>query len=199
MRKQILITLLLAAVLITVLYTAKRPQGMRGVKLGQPISHYDERPKLLTFGLYVTPDPETNPIDPPERFTGFHTALDLEIFPEEIDQPVEVLAICDGKVVEAKAADGYGGIIIHSCSLRGQEVTVLYGHLNPATLTRKIGEAVRTGEKLGELAPAFSAESGSTRKHLHLGIHKGTEIELLGYVQDQAALHEFLDPKELIK
>src|SRR5688572_13778429 len=75
--------------------------------IGWPLSEGERREKKLTFGMYVTPDPEQNPIDPPERFTGYHTGLDLEILPEEENEEVPVLAACDGKIVSTKEIAGY--------------------------------------------------------------------------------------------
>jgi len=167
--------------------------------LGQPLARFRERPKLLTFGLYVTPNPDQNPIDPPERFVGYHTALDVETFDDEAGVAVEVVAVCDGTVVEARTADGYGGVLVHTCTVGGQAVTVLYGHMDPDSFTRKIGDPVTRGQKLAELGNDKSAESGLTRKHLHLGIHRGAEPALLGYVQTEAALDDYMDPLPLMQ
>lgn len=167
-------------------------------KLGYPLPRGEEREKKLTFGLFVTPDPETNPIDPPERFTGYHTALDLEIFPEEENRDVSVLAACDGKILQAEAVSGYGGVMIQSCLLDNQEVTVLYGHLDYNRFQKSVGQDVRRGEEIGFLGDEKSAESGNTRKHLHFGIHRGPEIEVRGYVENEAELESFIDPAELL-
>jgi hypothetical protein len=194
--KQLFVVLALVLIIGGVVWAVHRPEEHR--PLGQPLTRFDERPKLLTFGLYVTPDPDTNPIDPPERFTGYHTALDLEIFEEELNQTVQVNAICDGRILRAETAEGYGGVMVQSCKLDGQDVTVLYGHVEPASFAKKINETVRTGEKLAELANENSPGSGLTRKHLHLGVHKGNEVDLLGYVQTAQELENFIDPLPLI-
>ncbi len=160
----------------------------------EPLDRASERDQKLTFGLYVTPDPEQNPIDPPERFTGYHTALDYEIFPDEIDQPVKVYGACDGKVVYKKWVEGYGGTFIQTCLWEGETVTVLYGHLDIGSITLEVGDQVKPGDEIGELGDGQSEETSFNRKHLHLGIHKGGEVELLGYVQDQADLANYIDP-----
>ena len=36
------------------------------------------------------------------------------------------------------------------------------------------------------------------RKHLHLGIHHGSAIELKGYVQEEAELKDFVDPEGVL-
>lgn len=162
-----------------------------------PLPNIEERPRLLTFGLYVTPDPARNPIDPPERFTGYHTALDFEILPGEERIDVPVFAMCDGTVLFRDAVDGYGGMFIQSCMLNDQPVTVLYGHLRIDSLPRK-NTAVKQGDPIALLAPAYSRGSDDTRKHLHIGIHKGTQLEFLGYAQDAKRLEEFIDPASLL-
>jgi murein DD-endopeptidase MepM/ murein hydrolase activator NlpD len=98
----------------------------------------------------------------------------------------------------ARTADGYGGVLIQSCRINDQDVTVLYGHLDPASFTKQPGQPVSSGEKLAVLGDEKSAESGFTRKHLHLGIHKGKDIALLGYVQSQSQLEEYIDPLPLL-
>jgi hypothetical protein len=158
-----------------------------------PLSSMAERPALLTFGLYVTPDPAQNPIDPPERFTGFHTGVDFEILEAEQQKEVPVSSICAGPVLFSGEAEGYGGVVVQTCTLKGRDVSVLYGHLLLSSLVPPEA-TLQEGQRIAVLAPARSKDSGGTRKHLHLGLHKGAHIELLGYVQDEQALAEFIDP-----
>lgn len=173
--------------------------GLTGQQeFGSPLDHAWRRETLLTFGLHVTPDPEQNPIDPPERFSGYHTALDYEILPDEADKEVPVYAVCDGEVIMASTAEGYGGVIVHRCELDGEDVTVLYGHIDPASFAVGVGDEVEQGQHIAVLAPHKSAGSGDTRKHLHLGIHRGQEVEMLGYVETQAALADFIDPATVL-
>ncbi|MBI1833543.1 MAG: M23 family metallopeptidase [Candidatus Andersenbacteria bacterium] len=162
-----------------------------------PLPGSKERPQLLTFGMYVTPDPAQNPIAPPERFIGFHTALDLEIHQNEVDDDIPVMAVCAGEVIQSGLVSGYGGLVVQRCNLQGEDVTVIYGHLDLDSLASS-GATVTSGEKIGILAPANSEESGHTRKHLHLGIHKGHDIDVRGYVQTKEELENFLDPKEVL-
>ncbi len=155
--------------------------------LSTPLPESERRATPLYFGLHVTPDPEKNPIDPPERFEGFHAGTDFEITMEELETEVPVLAICTGKVAYSGFAEGYGGLIIQRCTIRGEPVTVLYGHLDTADLP-DIREKLRSGETIARLAPNRSAESDGNRKHLHLGIHRGKEIDMKGYVQEESEL-----------
>lgn len=160
----------------------------------QPLERALERDKLLTFGMFVTPDPDQNPIDPPERFYGFHSALDYEVFPDEIGKEVQVFAICDGEVMFSKYVDGYGGTFIQQCKIQGDETTVLYGHLDQASIMAQVGDALKAGDVIGILGDHKTDETSDNRMHLHLGIHKGTDIVLSGYVQNEAELAEYIDP-----
>lgn len=162
-----------------------------------PLPRTNEREQLLTFGLYVTPDPAQNPIDPPERFTGYHTALDFEMLPGEEDVDVPVSAICSGDVLHSGYVNGYGGTLVQSCVLDDQNVTILYGHLRIDSLL-PVGTPLIQGQQLGVLAQANGYDSGNTRKHLHLGIHKGPEIEFLGYAQNELQLADFIDPSTVL-
>ena len=166
--------------------------------IGDPIDDAQKRPQLLTFGLHVTPDPEHNPIDPPERFAGFHSALDYEVFADEADEEVIVRAACPGDVVYAGTAEGYGGVIVHRCVVHDEDVTVLYGHIDPVSFTVDAGDTVDAGQRIAVLAPARTYQSGYNRKHLHFGVHRGRDVALTGYVQSEAALENFIDPQTLV-
>ncbi len=173
--------------------------GENPTKISMPMDRMEERPTPLSFGLYVTPDPAQNPIDPPERFTGYHAALDFEVLPDEQDVPVPIYAICEGEIAYSEHAEGYGGVLIQGCILEGQEAMVLYGHLDHGSFEKKKGERLVSGDKIGILAPTRSEESGGNRKHLHLGIHKGRELEFRGYVQSENELEQFINPATVLE
>jgi hypothetical protein len=158
-----------------------------------PLENSSFRATPLHFGLHVTPDPENNPIDPPERFEGYHVATDYEVSAGELEGDVPVYAICPGKVLYSGFSHGYGGLVIHTCKINRESVTVLYGHLSLEGLPPQ-GSKVAAGQVIGLLAPARSYESDGNRKHLHLGIHKGTTMDLRGYVQTEEALKDYIDP-----
>lgn len=162
-----------------------------------PLPDADDRPRLLYFGLYVTPDPETNPIDPPERFTGYHSATDFEILPGEEDVDIPVYAICSGPLQFSGFAEGYGGLITQYCTIDGQDVTALYGHLAVDSLPEK-GKKVAAGELLGILGAGRSTDTDGSRKHLHLGILKGHVSEVRGYVQEPSELGLYVDPEKIL-
>lgn len=163
----------------------------------QPLEHATNRPTPLHFGLHVTPDPETNPIDPPERFAGFHAAVDYEVSADELEAEVPVFAICRGRVVYSGYAEGYGGLVIHRCTLDGEQISVIYGHLSREGLVKE-GKTVKSGQRIGVLAEARSRDSDGNRKHLHLGIHKGEDLDMRGYVQTEEELAEYIDPTTVL-
>lgn len=162
-----------------------------------PLDHVANRPTPLHFGLRVTPDPAENPIDPPERFTGYHAATDFEVSEDEIGVDVPVYAICRGRVVYSGFAEGYGGVLVHRCRIDGGDVTVLYGHLSREGLPAE-GTTVHPGRRIGVLAEPRTVDSGDTRKHLHLGIRRGRTLDLRGYVQAEEDLNEYIDPLEVL-
>lgn len=159
-----------------------------------PLPGAYNRPTPLHFGLYVTPDPANNPIDPPERFTGYHAATDFEIKKGEEDKDIPVYAVCGGMIHYSGYAEGYGGLLTEYCNIKGQDVTIIYGHLAIDSLVPS-GTAVETGAQLGILGAARSKDTDGSRKHLHLGIVKGHSSEVRGYVQDPKELDLYLDPQ----
>lgn len=156
-----------------------------------PLDRAGERITKKKFGQYITP--QNSPVQP-ERFRGYHTGVDFEIFSEEQNVDVPVVAICDGKIAQKKYASGYGGVLVESCELDGEPIAIIYGHLKLASITKKAGDALAKGEEFGILGKAFSAETNGERKHLHLAIHKGFAIDIRGYVQKDLELSGWVDP-----
>lgn len=150
-----------------------------------PISRAGERVTKKPFGTYITP--QNSPVSP-ERFMGYHTGTDFETFPEELNQDVSINAICAGKIKVKEWASGYGGVLVESCSYNNQPITVIYGHLNIASILKKVGDSLDAREKFAILGNAYSQQTDGERKHLHLGVHKGSATNILGYVQAQSQL-----------
>jgi dienelactone hydrolase len=162
----------------------------------QPIDNASNRITKKPFGIKI--DPETSPVQP-ERFSGYHTGTDFEIFPEEENSEVNALSICEGPLLQKRQTSGYGGIAIQKCNIKNQPVTVIYGHLDLESISKNPGEDFQPGEKIAVLGQGFTSETDGERKHLHLGIHLGESISLLGYVENQSALSSWLDYENLIK
>ena len=165
-------------------------------KLALPLSAALERVAKKPFSLYVTPN--NSPVKP-EKFTGYHTGADFEITPGEENKEITVSAVCAGKILLKKLAAGYGGMAVQSCKLNSQEITIIYGHLKFSSISLKIGQTIAPGEKIGILGKGYSSETGGERKHLHLGIHQGSSINLLGYVQQKSQLSGWLNALDYLK
>lgn len=157
-----------------------------------PLNRPNERVSKKTFGQYITP--ANSPVQP-ERFAGYHTGVDFEIFESELDSEVSVSAFCEGPLQLKKTASGYGGVVVQECTLDDQVVTVVYGHLQLSSVAGTVGDNILKGETIGKLGAANSTETDGERKHLHFGIHRGNDINIKGYVQSESGLDNWIDPE----
>lgn len=160
-----------------------------------PLDRSGERITKKPFGIYITP--ATSPVQP-ERFTGYHTGSDFEIFPGEENSAVTIKAFCTGRVVYKQWVSGYGGVFIQQCSVENKTVTVLYGHLKLSSIILVVGNNLKAGDTIGELGQAKSRDTDGERKHLHLAIHIGSTINVKGYVRNQSDLNGWLDPQKYL-
>lgn len=156
-----------------------------------PLNRARERVSKKPFGIKISP--QTSPVQP-ERFSGYHTGIDFEIFSDELTKDVGVRAFCQGKLTAKQVASGYGGVVVQACLIDGEPVTAIYGHLDIKSVTAAVGEYLTAGEIIGDLGDDKSEETGGERKHLHFGLHKGTDINIRGYVSKQYDLADWLDP-----
>jgi hypothetical protein len=161
------------------------------VNFQPPLERSGERVTKKPFGIYITK--ENSPIQP-ERFNGFHTGADFEIFPEELNVDVSVKAVCSGTLKLKETASGYGGVAVQNCELNSEAITVIYGHLKLSSITKTVGENLTAGETLGILGAGYSTETDGERKHLHLSFHKGTSTDIKGYVSLESQLSDWVDP-----
>ena len=156
-----------------------------------PLEPFAERITKKTFGLKVSPG--HSPVQP-ERFSGYHTGIDLETFPDEQTTDVPIVAACEGTLVLRRWVSGYGGVAVETCTINGASVTVIYGHLSFSSITATLSAPLAVGERIGVLGQGRSHETDGERKHLHFGIHRGRALELRGYVQNPAELAAWIDP-----
>lgn len=168
------------------------PKDPKNEQLWQaPLDRPKERVTKKNFGMYITP---RNSSVQPERFSGYHTGVDFETFPEELSADVPVRAVCSGKLKLKKYVSGYGGVVVEQCLLDNEPITVIYGHLKLSSITINIEDDIKIGDTLGILGVAYSAETDGERKHLHLGFHRGSAINIKGYTTNSSALLQWLDP-----
>jgi len=161
-----------------------------------PIGQASGRVTKKPFGIFITP--QNSPVQP-EKFYGYHTGTDFETFPEEQNNDVPIYAITSGKILLKKWASGYGGVLVESGQINNGSVTIIYGHLNLGSITKNVGDTLDSGEQFSVLGKGYSQETDGERKHLHLGIHKGTGINILGYVNNKSDLGDWIDPMSVIQ
>ncbi|HEX9504195.1 MAG TPA: M23 family metallopeptidase [Patescibacteria group bacterium] len=162
-------------------------------KLASPVDKPDQRMTKKPFGIYIT---KANSPVQPEKFSGYHTGTDFETFAEEANIEVPLYAICDGKILQKRTATGYGGVMVQACMIDNQAVTVIYGHVSLKSIAKNARDNLSKGEKIGVLGQP-PGETDGERKHLHLGVHKGSGINILGYVQSPSLLSNWLDYQKL--
>jgi hypothetical protein len=160
-----------------------------------PLNKVSERVSKKSFGTKVSP--ENSPVMP-ERFSGYHTGWDFEVFEDELTKNIAVKAICGGPLQSKATASGYGGYAVQRCEIAGQVFTVVYGHLRLNSVTASIGSYLAPGEKIGLLGSNKSSETDGERKHLHLSLSKGPGTDIRGYVSTTAALSGWIDPDEYL-
>lgn len=159
-----------------------------------PVTNFKTGQTKKVFGQYITP--QNSPVQP-EKFTGYHTGVDIEQAQDNTDVPV--YAISDGTVRFVGFISGYGGVIVIQFSYQNQTYTALYGHVRLSSAVIKSGDLVTNNQQLAILGLPNSTETDGERKHLHFAIHKSTTIEYSGYVQNQSELSNWIDPNIIIK
>ena len=157
-----------------------------------PVKEFEQRITKKPFGIFITP--QTSPVQP-ERFSGFHTGVDVEF--DDVKEDVEVLAISDGVVEHSGWVTGYGGVVAISHIINNDNYLAIYGHLNSESLIVKDQE-VKKGQQIGILGQAKTTQTDGERKHLHLAIYKGKDLNLKGYVKNKEELLLWINPETLI-
>jgi murein DD-endopeptidase MepM/ murein hydrolase activator NlpD len=159
-------------------------------KFALPIAEFEKRITKKPFGIYITP--QNSPVQP-ERFSGYHTGVDVEY--EDTTTQVPVYAICDGEIVLRQWVGGYGATLILKCQFENQAIYVLYGHLDSNSFTQN--SQVNQSVQIAILGEGQTQTTDFERKHLHLSISKN-KLDLRGYVDNESELNQWLDPQELL-
>lgn len=155
-----------------------------------PIAQFKPRITKKFFGTYVTP---TNSPVTPERFTGYHTGVDVEY--QDVETDVPVYAISDGVVVSSESGSGYGGVMVIKHQIKNQTLFATYGHLRLSSML-KTDSQVKFGQQIGVLGTGYSPETDGERRHLHFGISIINTNR--GYVATLSELHtSWIDPLSL--
>jgi murein DD-endopeptidase MepM/ murein hydrolase activator NlpD len=172
----------------------KQKQSSERSSLSVPMTDWQQRVTVRPFGIKISPKERPN-----DRFFGYHSGADFEIFPGEENNQIDVRAICSGPLLQKNTALGYGGVAVQECMISGETMTIIYGHLKIQSISWQPGQEILAGEKIGILGKGASTETDGERKHLHLGIHKGEGLDIKGYVQSLEELRDWLDPVEYLK
>ena len=170
------------------------PPIINASEFAPPLIRANMRITKKPFGIFI--DPKTSPVQP-ERFRGYHTGTDFETFSEETTSDVSVRAICNGQLLAKRSATGYGGVVVEKCVSGDKPITVIYGHLRLTSVQATIGEDIAVGDIIGVLGTGQSRETHGERKHLHLGIHKGSTVDIRGYTASQSELVDWFGPCQL--
>lgn len=152
-----------------------------------PVAEFRERATKKQFGTYVTP--ADSPVQP-ERFSGYHTGVDVEY--GDIATDVPIYAMTDATVVQARTVSGYGGLLVLRGKVDGKQVYLLYGHVRLSSVPA-VASIVKKGDRIGVLGTA-GPETDGERKHLHFSIYTGSPVDIRGYVATKEALTSWLDP-----
>lgn len=168
-----------------------------------PMDKYYERQTVKGFGDYIDDNfyKGKEKLFPYNRFYGYHAAIDLEVFPDEIDQKIPVYAVTSGTITYIGMLSGYGGVILEK--LDNQIDTALYGHVKIENLPFKVGDHLKVDNDpiiLTYPGDQFSSETSKERKHLHFGIHRGTDLYFKGHESSLSQLEKnWYDPNKYMK
>lgn len=160
--------------------------------LSLPIADFESRITKKPFGIYITP--QTSPVQP-EKFSGYHTGADVEY--EDALSDIPVKSIASGTVLRSEWVSGYGGMTAIRHTIDDKDYIVIYGHLSPDSLLEKGNEVLR-GEQIGILGEGYSNQTDGERKHLHLAIYTGSDVNVKGYAASQSELSQWVDPVEFL-
>ena len=134
------------------------------------------------------------------KFNGYHSGVDAEISPGDMDKDVPVYSIYTGTVASVENASGYGGVVTIWHRLGDSQVLGIYGHLRLRDIKVSRGQKVKSGEIIGYLGANYSSETDGERKHLHFGINKSGKKSILGYVDTLEELkNNWFDPAKFLR
>ncbi len=194
-------------------FPSDAPSAKRSIFFGlvEPVDSFAKRVSKKPFGIFVSP--ENSPVSP-ERFRGYHTGVDAEIFMGEEKKNIFVSAVADGTVVSVRFATGYGGLVVIEHEIKGsvpniiegKKIYGIYGHIRLSSIIIRSNDFVKAGDIIGVLGEAYSDDTGGERKHLHFGLFSagadpafGGQFlnsipDIRGYVERKEELQNWLNP-----
>lgn len=150
-----------------------------------PIKNFYNNQTVNPFGVYRN-----------GRFVGYHSGVDIEVDPEDLDKNVPVYAIYSGEVIKVSEAGGYGGVVAIKHNFEGnKDLTSIYGHLRLRDIKISEGDKISGGDLIGYLGAAYTSETAAERKHLHFGLNKNSDLDIRGYVNNLTELSNWLSPR----
>ncbi len=168
-----------------------------------PMDKYYERQTIKGFGEFIDDNfyRGKEKLFPYNKFYGYHTAVDLEVFSNEIEKKVPVYAMSSGIITYIGTLSGYGGVILEE--LDNENATVLYGHVKIKNLSIKVGDRITVENNpiiLTFLGEQFSSETSKERKHLHFGVYNGVGLYFRGHESSLSQVgKKWYDPNKFLK
>ena len=154
-----------------------------------PIENFYKNQTVNPFGVYRN-----------GRFIGYHSGVDVEVEPEDLDKDIPIYAIYDGEVIQVSEAGGYGGVVAIKHSFEGnKDLTSVYGHMRLRDIKVSEGQKITGGSLVGYLGASYTSETAAERKHLHFGLNKNSDLDIRGYVDSLAGLSNWLSPKVFLE
>ena len=76
---------------------------------------------------------------------------------------------------------------------------MIYGRLRLSSVSVAVGKNLVAGQQFAVLGSGNTTETDGERTHLHLGMHRGSAIDIRGYGATKADLSGWLDPAQVLQ
>ena len=154
-----------------------------------PVRNFYENQTVNPYGVYRS-----------NRFLGYHSGVDVEVDPGDLNRKVPVYSVFDGEVKEVTLANGYGGVVAIKHSFGDMELMGIYGHVRLWDANVKAGQKIGSGGVIGYLGADYSNETDGERKHLHFGLSRQEKVDIRGYVEGLEELkRDWINPSEFLR
>ena len=134
------------------------------------------------------------------RFNGYHSGVDVEVSSSDLEKDIPIYSIYEGTAASVENATGYGGVVTIKHKFGDAQLIAIYGQRRLKDIKVTRGQKVKPGELIGYLGASFSIETDGERKHLHFGLNKSGQRNILGYVSTKEELNEdWIDPTKFLR